>query len=231
MTTTKRVAFDLDNEIALAVDYLLKEIDKGEFYGKPYFTATDVERRVRSAAAEIMSGKERGSLGLDGGWYSSVRISTGGHGNLLSAVRHVLLRLPGLDRYNPSGRYCLSSLRFRRANAGLSEAEERTAKARAAEKARGPIVHFAEKTTEPSMCMKGRTRKPFWGSRPRAIVRKTDDRSKVTCKRCLSLLKASKTEEKTEPTTTKPWPKNPVTGETIDNTGAFNRAVFDILNK
>lgn len=184
--------FNLDAEIRKAVTYVLTELGKKAFpFDCGYFSASDIVKRVRSAAAEIAEDKEYGSLGLDGGWYSTVRIRTGGR-DLLSEVRRVLFSMSELRADNPSGKRVSSGVRFRPADADLTEVEKRTKEERTKKRDRGTIYHLATKTGEwswgPARCMENR--KPSRSYRSyRNHVYKTDDPSKVTCKLCLAKLR------------------------------------------
>lgn len=131
----KRVPFNVEAEIAKAFTFVWEEKQKTQkeghdFNGQTYYvTATDLERRVRGAAAEQFDGLPEGKLGANySNYHSGIRISTGGI-PLLQLCRRYLLRearQEGRLQMHNFGRGHVSGERFRPVGFPLSPAEEKT---------------------------------------------------------------------------------------------------------
>jgi hypothetical protein len=165
--------------------------------GRPHFSATDLERRVRAAAAEALHNLPYGSQGIDS--YYPVRISTGGrHESLLGACRSFLARQPGLRADQPSGRHTCSGLRFRPTDAPLTEAEQQTRAIPQEERARrGWIRHYQPGRAEDDyqgkkqpLCQQNKKPTGHYHRR-RKPVHVTGNLEKVTCKTCQKMAKTA----------------------------------------
>lgn len=169
-----------------------------------WLTATDLERRLRAAAAESLAGESYGSFGADawGRGPASVRISTGSPGGLLEAVRHWLsgqIRKGKLTGHNFGRGHC-SGLRCRPVGLGLTDAEQQTIERR--EKIRkGEVpIHFRDEASNSwnakSLCTKASRAAQlakakgyrFARHNARSSTQTTTTPEKVTCPRCLKLL-------------------------------------------
>jgi hypothetical protein len=208
-TTMKK--FDVQKELAKAVRWLLDEMATGRkaydydnppagchgkswLCGRPHFTATDLERRLRAAAAEVLNGLAYGSQGID--TYHPVRLSLGR--DVLSVCRRFLAGQVArgvLRADQPSGKHTCTGLRFRPAAADLTEAERRTRESAEEQKNRGPIVHYEPGRAEGDwsskrqpLCRANRKPHRFCSYRShRRIVRTTGNIEAVTCKVCRKL--------------------------------------------
>jgi hypothetical protein len=168
-----------------------------------WVSATDLERRIRSAAYEQLHGLPEGECGSYGGGYG-VRINLAQRGyngrtTLLSACRDWLLqqcRRGILRADQPSGYRTVTGLRYRPVNAPLTPAEQQAKALPVEEKRRRACIrHFAVpstahgKTGYTRLCEANRKPRKFSVNAWRLGVRhrndKTTDRAKVTCKRCL----------------------------------------------
>lgn len=187
---SKSVTINLQVEVQRAVEWLLQRIDANDWYGKSYFSATDVVARVRAAAGERLTGHEPYSCGT---FDPAGVVIRGTRFGLLQDVRSALARVRSIESYQPSGKGTCTGLRFRKAGTGLTEAEEATRAARIAAKERGPIRHFAHKVSEfiyaKPLCEANKVVKPSsFRYVAKKFVAKTNEVGKVTCKRCLAAL-------------------------------------------
>lgn len=189
--------WDLQNELQKAWSFIWKENVQMQKERDPlnrwfYVCATDLQRRLKSAAAEIWENKEYGSLGLDGGWYSGVKIKGLGGVPLLQICRKWLfqqVRLGKLEVHDPTGHNTCSGARFRPKGAPLSPGEEK-APSYEEKKRQKWIVHFAREDGKAS-CGANDKKKAKMTAYPRRPVYKpkpTQDKTKVSCKKCLKLL-------------------------------------------
>jgi hypothetical protein len=161
---SKKTVFNLEQEIQKAWDwcwaYFCEPTEvreaiydeegepTGEYEAEPkryparqsWLTASDLVNRIRASAAEQLEGKPYGSKGPDT-YYSNVRVSTGGRGDLLGVVRTWLLRNSALEQHN-FGRGHISGMRFRPVGSGLTESEAKTVEARRKRNAGETPVHY-----------------------------------------------------------------------------------------
>jgi hypothetical protein len=160
-------------------------------------TASDVENQVRQFAIDDAEGKPRGTMawGRPTSW-PPVRIHCA-RGTLQGVVRDWLLnevRQGRIDSHN-FGRHHISGMRFRPHGAPLSMAETKTiAKNEERRKpgAKPPPYHYSKSVgAGRPLC----TRHIRRGYSSKAWT--TSKVEKVTCKRCLNLLKTMKAEETT----------------------------------
>lgn len=191
-----RVTIDVQAEVNKAVKVILDRIDTQNraWRGENYFSASDVVQRIRCACAERVDEVPVGSYNHDFCKSGALTILTGagGRSSLLQEVRYALGRVRGLEVYSPTGRHTSTGLRFRKIGAGLTEAECKTQETRQAKKDRGPIRHYARTGVNvwdlgTPLCKPVQKRVSYRYS-GRRIVHETDEVTKVTCKRCLSLL-------------------------------------------
>jgi len=179
-----------------------------DFHGSTYyFTATDVERRLRARGQEILDGLPEGELGEGLLPFSRLRFRGLNGRPLLDHVRRALREevLAGvLEMEGSRGGTCLSGARFRPAGAEFSPQEKRRAEVEAAtppeEKRRKAwIRHLAEKeekdgrTRRVAACLAGRKTRRGYSFRRREPSL-TEDPEAVTCKRCQALLEKRKVE-------------------------------------
>lgn len=193
-----RTPFRLADEFQKAWDYLWNagaemRASKDEWTRNKaaYLTATDLEHRIRAAAAERLDGVEEGCYG---NWGGGVRISTGTRTSLLSLCRDWLLtqvRRGILRADHPSDRHTVTGLRFRPAGEELTAPEKKAKETPREEKARRAFIRHFAKPSNPkvALCKPETAKKRFpsfrssgWKPSP------TTEREKVTCKHCLRLL-------------------------------------------
>lgn len=192
---------------AISVKKILADLDNPEchLHGRQdYFTATDVEACVRLLAAKAAGDdylKDR--FDEPGSWWGygsgqGVRISVVDNRYrtpLLSLCREYLQTCSKLEGHN-FGRGHISGMRYRPRGKGKSEVEKKTIEKRNKPKP----VHIKQQGDEPSyqrkaLCQIGIVRKQSWrSSHRRNGPITTDDVTKVTCKRCLNILKQQKVE-------------------------------------
>lgn len=151
-----------------------------------YLTASDLENQVRQFADETARGEKWGTHGRAYGRYpSGIRFS----GDLLGDCRDWLRRNPKLTSHN-FGRGHISGERYRPAGEPISEAEQGTLEEKARRAKTPRPIHMHKKTGEFSstyMCAPA-PKGPRWRqSRSQAHV--TMDASRVTCPRCLKIMK------------------------------------------
>lgn len=157
-----------------------------------YLTATDLVQRIRCAAAEQLDGKPVGHYGANS-HYLTVRISTGGRGDLLGVVRTWLLRNPELEQHN-FGRGHISGMRFRPVGSGLTESEAKTVEKKRKRIAGETPVHYRNTPEGRSsfygspLCVAPRKRTASYRAPSRSSARLTNEVEKVTCPRCLKKL-------------------------------------------
>lgn len=193
--------FDLKTEMQKALEWIVAykaerraemeakgETDDVWYAQECYTTATELERRVRAAAAEQMDGKPYGSNGFDDFAMKPFQVRGLNGIPLLHHCRSFLLRHPKLNRHN-FGRGHVSGERFRTDDMPLSTAEQRTM----AEKAKVKPVHLRRPTTWKPLCTATRQpkRSAFSADRGRPASNVTSDPAKVTCPRCLKLIAAN----------------------------------------
>lgn len=188
----KHFSFDVSKAIPAAWSLLWqineKERASGDRSYRPdsvlYLTASDVENQVRRFAAETSEGKTWGSTGRAWGRdYSGVRLA----GHLKSRVRDWLLdevRRGRLESHN-FGRHHVSGMRFRPRGAGLGEAEKKTIEKKE-ERRRNPKPRLCHLEKRGSCACAQKV--SFWGT---SRAWKTGDPAKVTCTRCLNILKSA----------------------------------------
>lgn len=209
-----RTEFSLDVELPKALKYLIdyhaqerkameaKGDTKDRWYARHcYFTASDIEQRIRAAAAEKIDNAEYGSYHQSGYSHRTAFKISGLNGqSLLDHCRSYLLHHPKLKQFN-FGRGHISGLRFRSADMPFSDTEQRTM----ADKAKEKPIHFAPKrrktvwgsdvqvevTVWTPLCVIDRKTKRTSYSRPtRSTAKFTTDESKVTCPLCIKKLQA-----------------------------------------
>lgn len=195
----KRFAFDLAKAIpaawALCWADNLKTRAKGGTYRPSttfYLTASDIENQVRLFGEETAAGEKWGTRGRawGRGYGATVRIS----GDLKGTVRSWLITSVAhghLQAHN-FGRGHISGMRFRPVGEPVSDAEQATVKAKEARVNKPRPMHFSKQYGARPLCTAARPRTTFYGRPSRAWT--TTQRPKVTCPRCLKLLKA-KTKE------------------------------------
>jgi len=191
----RRKPFDLNAALPKAAAvYLLHALKTHT----PYITASDLENQVRRFADEQMNGEAWGTNGAawGRGFGASIKIRIDGPGTLSDVCWRWLARQErtGKLRCDRLGRV----LRYRPAQQPLSEAEQRTLAKHA--------VPWNERPAKPVHATKGgklgnrilcaRPWKPgMYIGRPSRNVRKTVMFEKVTCPRCLKLIKAQQAEQ------------------------------------
>lgn len=184
--------------IAAAFEWLWKDNMKQrkaghDFRGSTYYlTASDVERQVRVFAEETVKGLPLGSTGRGYG-YSSVRIrllDVRPQFRLLDFVRLWLQtqhRNGKLEAHN-FDRGHISGARYRMKGAPLYEGEQTTLKAKAERRANPkPAPVHAPRSAKDHGILCQAASNAGWNGRHRR--RGVDDLSRVTCVRCLKLLK------------------------------------------
>lgn len=186
-----RKAFDLNQAMEDAWNWLwadnLKRRKSGnDWKGDSYYlTATDLERQVRSFAEEDFEGKPRGSTGRGSYSYgTTVRISTGGRGNLLNIVRdwlHAQYTKGRFERHN-FGRGHISGMRYRPTGEPIGERAIKTMKAKEKRANTPRPIHYATNYGATPLCVQRKGR--FMWSRSRARTAK--NWKEVNCKRCLN---------------------------------------------
>jgi hypothetical protein len=141
--------FDLQKEFSLALEWMIEHMKKvqkeaPDWHVGYYFSATDLERRVRAAAQEKLDRKETGYYGMDS--YGGVKISGLNGIPLLQHCRTFLtaqVRVGVLRADQPSAYRTISNLRFRPIDWPLTEAEEKEKRTPEEEKRRKRnLVHF-----------------------------------------------------------------------------------------
>lgn len=162
----------------LAYDWCLKsETDRGS----PWVTATDLHRRLRAHAVEILGGLEYGSQGSDA-YFIPVRLTGFDLGDVRDWLRTQVAR--GVLRVDyPSGRRTATGARFRPASADLTDAEKRTIRDREKAEERGPVIHLKGTDGRAACLPPKKPRLTYYSSRPK-YVRTTEEAAKVTCVRC-----------------------------------------------
>ena len=198
MRTSKRIRVDDYRELCRkAWDYLWadRRLDSSDDrFNEHYFTATDVHRRVRAHARELLEGLPYGSAGRDC-HDERVRCSV-----TLEKVRRWLVdqvRSGRLRADSPTQRGTVTGLRFRPVDMGLTFAEERTAEAKAKAEERGPIVHVRAADGKTPLCApeKKPARRSFYSAHRRKYPRFVSEYNpEPTCKRCLAKLAKAKAE-------------------------------------
>jgi len=157
-----------------------------------YVVATDLERRVRAAAAERLLGRPRGSLGLDGGSYHPVRFTGLGRETLLDRCRRWLageVRAGRADAHHPGGRTTSTGLRYRPAGAPLTAAEATAAMLPEAERRRRRhIVHAARPKDGKALCGADDRVRGYYSFRRAYRPKPAADTLRVTCKKCRAAL-------------------------------------------
>jgi hypothetical protein len=190
----KRFAFDIGKAIpeawrVLWANNLKTRAEEGSSMYRPsstyYLTASAVESQVRRFAEATAEGKSWSEAGIayGRGYESSIRFPR----NLNGAVRDWLREevYQGRLASHNFGRHHISGMRFRPAGEPISDAETTTMKAKAARKDKPRPRHFG-KNFRPT-CVKP---KNGFSWRP-SKARVTTDKAKVTCPRCLKLLKGT----------------------------------------
>lgn len=192
----KKTPFNLNVEISKAWDWLWADnaalrASKDEWTRNKaaYLTASDLERRVKSAAAEIADGKPYGYYQNYGG-QGIVRIYSGGNYTLLERCRRWLMGQVSrgiLRADHPSGRHTSTGLRFRPATDELTAPEKKAAATDPKEKARQRFIrHYANEEGKKACCPTLKRTALFRA--PRYTPKPTTDRTAVTCKKCLKIL-------------------------------------------
>lgn len=201
MQKQPQTAFDLKAAMTEALDWLWtykaaerKKLEaKGDtsdrWYAEhTYTTATELERRVRSALCERQNSAKVGAYGINGGIYSGFRIQGLGGISLLDHCRRFLLR-SGLERHN-FGRGHVSGERFRAPGVEIPESERKTLEA----KAKTKPVHLKRASAWAPLCTEGRKSQRGTFSRHRShrpSTSLTQEADKVTCPRCRKLMEAA----------------------------------------
>lgn len=166
-----------------------------------WLSASDIERRVRAAAAEQLEGKEPGTYGADA-WGHRLQISCG-PGGLLGAVRDWLSTqiARGILTGHNFGRGHCSGMRCRPVSVPLTAAETKTIAQREKRIKGETPVHFSDPEVNrypgKSLCSrkaretnKAKSRGYFSRGYGRSNTRLSSEPAKVTCPRCLKLLAA-----------------------------------------
>jgi hypothetical protein len=190
----KRFAFDVKAAIKAAWDYCwannIKTRANGDHYRPSttyYLTSSDIEAQVRRFAEETAAGKQWGSTGRAyGKGYSTVRLS----GNLLGAVRDWLHEecYRGRIVAHNFGKGHISGQRYRPAGEPVSEVEQRTFDAKAKRAATPRPVHLYCGHEQRKRFLCAQVKKPSFRV-PRSQARCTSDAAKVTCPRCIKLMR------------------------------------------
>lgn len=160
---------------------------------RPYVSATDLHRRVRAAAAEILNKVSYGTYQWDCYMVANLRVSI-----TLEDCRQWLYRQVNrgtIVAHHPGLRQGLSTgMRFRPAGVGLSEAEQKVVDTPPEERRRKRwIVHVKNEETKRPMCCKPLTERQRWSSYRRKPFHYTnEERPTPTCKKCLKLQPAAK---------------------------------------
>jgi hypothetical protein len=210
MAVVKKQAFDLQAELKKALAFVVEDMERvrqesPDWHVGKYFTASDLESRVRAAAVEAAEGRPYGSLGTNnflGMGRARIRLNrdrnTWNRTGLLGECRAFLaarVQAGELRADHPGGCRTSTGLRFRPADWPLTAAEEK-AKALPEEerRRRGWIVHLQpgraehdwKPKREPLCFTPRRAAGGIWSYRRRPI-RVTGDPAKVTCKQCKKL--------------------------------------------
>lgn len=197
----QKTEFNLQEQLGKALEWTLekmKEIQETspDWYGGHYFSATDLERRVRAAAAEIA---DKVPYGTRQNYGYGVRVRNLGKESLLTHCRSFLLRQVQLGKLRadqPSGYHTVSGLRFRPVDWDLTEAEKKTQAIPREERFRW-IKHYDPEypqfkanysTSSSAICQKNKKKSKtfFFRSKRLYITNKPDE---VTCKLCLKMMK------------------------------------------
>jgi hypothetical protein len=178
---------DLQVRFREALNYLLQQTQKPEgWYGKPYFSASCLERVVRENTQKEVTG------------YRSVRFTGLGIVTLLEHCRNYLsrcVRNGELRGDQPSGKHTCTGLRFRSANQELTDAENKT-QAIPREERHRRIRHFdvycPSSDSGPfrpmkPLCQKNKIKRRRYAARPKNTYL-TDHPEEVTCKNCLKMM-------------------------------------------
>ncbi len=155
-------------------------------YNCSWVTATDLHRRVRARAVEMIQGLEFGAMGQDA-WGIPLRL-TGF--DLEDCRRWLLDRVASgkLRADSPSGKRTTTGLRFRPAGLDLTPAEVETKhkKLRAAE--RGTIWHLAtDSYGKPACARPPKANSLYFGHRRKPLFC-TKDTIRITCRKCCKLI-------------------------------------------
>ena len=198
----KTQPFDSEAAIRTAWNWCWAYYCGGTSPRQSWLSATDLERRVRAAAAEQLDGVEVGTYGPDA-WGHRLRIRTGERTNLLGVIREWLsdrVAAGTLTGHNFGRGHC-SGMRLRPAGMELTASEKRTLTAKAKRAAGDVPVHAkdpASRFPALSLCSAAARatnkakQRGYSGRRShRTTTRTTDDAAKVTCPRCLKLLQNS----------------------------------------
>lgn len=156
--------------------------------GDFFLTATDVHRRLRAAAKEMLDGVSAGSYGPDIYGFGTLRLSGPFDLDDVRAWLRSECYAGRLEVSNPRG-YTSTGARYRPVGTPLSAAEEKAKTVSPEEKARRQHIRHLAGPDGKAACSAGKVKKSLWGrSYGRHIApRPTDDVSKVTCKKCLKL--------------------------------------------
>lgn len=151
-----------------------------------YLTAADIENQVRAFADDAAHGRAWRTERTIGRPYSSVRFS----GDLQSDVRRWLRTQEAVGRLTSHnfGKGHISGQRYRPLGEPLSEAEQSTFQDKKAREGKDPVMHRADKGSpfrRPYLCAPVRK----WRSFTRSKAWTTSNADRVTCPRCLKLMK------------------------------------------
>lgn len=148
-----------------------------------YLTGTDLERQIREAVAEAARAAGHSGYGI--------RISTGHRGGLLDVVRRWLSTQAsaGVLEVHNFGRGHISGARYRPAGAPMAPAEVKTVHRNEVRRSRANPVHAAA-SEQSALLLCQQPKHGGGGWRRRApIGRKPAEYGKVTCPRCLRMIK------------------------------------------
>lgn len=200
MKKSNRVKFNLQEQLRKALDYLLEHRYE-RLDGSKWFSASDLERRVRAAADELLMGVPYGEYGTSACYGARIMGLKGI--SLLQHCRRFLFDKVSdgeLDCNNPGrGDRCSTGMRFRPAGEGLSEAEKRNAEKPERPRFLSHLKHVEIKqgsngnSYEVKMpeCEKNKQKKGYV-FRPKMKWYSEDN---PTCKKCQKILEIRKREE------------------------------------
>lgn len=197
----KATDWNLQQQLELALQWQLEQMLKlrSKFQDwrdiGAYFSASDLERRLRAAASEMADKKPYGYYENHSSHHRLRIHGLGGH-TLLHHCRRFLISQVAkgtLRMDQPSGYRVSSGLRFRPAENELTEAEKKTAEKRQTPKI--SIVHYnrPEYSRDETISQRHPICRPEKGTkrfqRRNLPIRITTHPEDVTCKNCLKLLK------------------------------------------
>lgn len=192
-----RQSIELSVILAKALQWVITDRETARKEGRDfrgdtyYFTASDVEQRVRAHSQELVDGLKEGELGR-GYCCLGVRISTGAGMDLLHVVREFLFRKVrcGELAYADRKGTC-SGARFRPVGWPLSPAEVRIKALSPEEKRRQAYIVHLETATSKQACPTAK-RSPYSYRSSRHSIHSTVFPEKVSCRKCQALMAQGK---------------------------------------